>query len=176
MLGAFLYESYDIKAPRTLKKNNGKCFSLYGAYPRQGGYEFHEAQLRQIKEQGKDLEEVTGDKEKETGLWTESMQLRFSKSFYLDRTRGPPEALPPGPDLHRQGEPKEGRFVIGQGHQTGGHAICFLLGRESLPHQFRRKLREGHPEKSFVFTSNGQCEIRSDLGPGKSGRAEQSMQ
>ncbi|MHC4741714.1 MAG: glycosyl hydrolase family 95 catalytic domain-containing protein [Planctomycetota bacterium] len=39
VLGAFLYEDYDIKSPRILKKVNGKYFSLYGAYPRQGGYE-----------------------------------------------------------------------------------------------------------------------------------------
>lgn len=39
VLGAFLYENYDIKAPRKLKKHEGKYFSLYGAYPRQGGYE-----------------------------------------------------------------------------------------------------------------------------------------
>ncbi len=39
VLGAYLYEDYDIKAPRTLKKKDGKYFSLYGAYPRQGGYE-----------------------------------------------------------------------------------------------------------------------------------------
>ncbi len=39
VLGAFLYEDYDIKAARTLKKRGGKYFSLYGAYPRQGGYE-----------------------------------------------------------------------------------------------------------------------------------------
>ena len=39
VLGAYLYEDYDIKAPRTLKKKDGHYFSLYGAYPRQGGYE-----------------------------------------------------------------------------------------------------------------------------------------
>jgi hypothetical protein len=39
VLGAYLYESYDIKAPRLLKKRDGKHWSLYGAYPRQGGYE-----------------------------------------------------------------------------------------------------------------------------------------
>lgn len=39
VLGAYLYESYDIRAPRLLKKLNGKYWSLYGAYPRQGGYE-----------------------------------------------------------------------------------------------------------------------------------------
>ena len=39
VLGAYLYTSYDIKAPRTLKKHEGKYWSLYGAYPRQGGYE-----------------------------------------------------------------------------------------------------------------------------------------
>lgn len=38
-IGAFLYESYDIKAPRLLKKRDGKYWTLYGAYPRQGGYE-----------------------------------------------------------------------------------------------------------------------------------------
>lgn len=39
VLGAFLYEDYSIKAPRTLKRKNGKYWSLYGAYPKQGGYE-----------------------------------------------------------------------------------------------------------------------------------------
>lgn len=39
VIGAFLYESYDIKAPRTLKRRGGKFWTLYGAYPRQGGYE-----------------------------------------------------------------------------------------------------------------------------------------
>lgn len=39
VLGAFLYDNYDIKAPRILKKHKGKYFSLYGSYPRQGGYE-----------------------------------------------------------------------------------------------------------------------------------------
>ena len=39
VLGAYLYESYDIKAPRLLKRRDGKFWSLYGAYPRQGGYE-----------------------------------------------------------------------------------------------------------------------------------------
>lgn len=39
VLGAFLYGDYDIKARRELKKHKGKYYSLYGAYPRQGGYE-----------------------------------------------------------------------------------------------------------------------------------------
>ena len=39
VIGAFLYESYDIKAPRRLKQRDGKFWTLYGAYPRQGGYE-----------------------------------------------------------------------------------------------------------------------------------------
>jgi predicted GH43/DUF377 family glycosyl hydrolase len=39
VLGAFLYQSYDLNAPRVLKKHQGKFWSLYGAYPRQGGYE-----------------------------------------------------------------------------------------------------------------------------------------
>jgi predicted GH43/DUF377 family glycosyl hydrolase len=39
VIGAFLYESYDIKAPRLLKRRDGKYWSLYGCYPRQGGYE-----------------------------------------------------------------------------------------------------------------------------------------
>ena len=39
VIGAFLYDSYDIKAPRVLKKRAGKFWTLYGAYPRQGGYE-----------------------------------------------------------------------------------------------------------------------------------------
>jgi predicted GH43/DUF377 family glycosyl hydrolase len=39
VIGAYLYESYDLKAPRILKKREGKYWTLYGAYPRQGGYE-----------------------------------------------------------------------------------------------------------------------------------------
>ncbi|MGC8667145.1 MAG: hypothetical protein ACP5VE_03380 [Chthonomonadales bacterium] len=39
VLGAYLYQSYDIRAPRLLKQRDGKFWSLYGAYPRQGGYE-----------------------------------------------------------------------------------------------------------------------------------------
>ncbi len=39
VLGAYLYESYDLKAPRLLKRHQGTYWSLYGAYPRQGGYE-----------------------------------------------------------------------------------------------------------------------------------------
>lgn len=39
VLGAYLYESYDIQSPRVLKKYKDKFWSLYGAYPKQGGYE-----------------------------------------------------------------------------------------------------------------------------------------
>lgn len=39
VLGAYLYASYDVKAPRVLKKRGGTFWSLYGAYPHQGGYE-----------------------------------------------------------------------------------------------------------------------------------------
>ena len=39
VIGAFLYESYDVKAPRLLKRREGRFWTLYGAYPRQGGYE-----------------------------------------------------------------------------------------------------------------------------------------
>ena len=39
VLGAYLLQSYDIKAQRLLKKRKGFFWSLYGAYPRQGGYE-----------------------------------------------------------------------------------------------------------------------------------------
>ncbi|HOM18460.1 MAG TPA: hypothetical protein PLQ00_14110 [Thermoguttaceae bacterium] len=39
VIGAYLYESYDIKAPRVLKRRDGKFWTLYGCYPRQGGYE-----------------------------------------------------------------------------------------------------------------------------------------
>ena len=39
VLGAYLYESYDLRAPRVLKRKDGKFWSLYGAYPRKGGYE-----------------------------------------------------------------------------------------------------------------------------------------
>ena len=40
-IGGFLLESYDLKAPRVLKKRDGKFWSLYGAYAQQGGYELH---------------------------------------------------------------------------------------------------------------------------------------
>ena len=39
VLGAYLYASYELDAPRLLKRYRGKFWSLYGAYPRQGGYE-----------------------------------------------------------------------------------------------------------------------------------------
>jgi predicted GH43/DUF377 family glycosyl hydrolase len=39
VIGAYLYESYDIKARRTLKRRDGKFWTLYGCYPKQGGYE-----------------------------------------------------------------------------------------------------------------------------------------
>ncbi len=39
VLGAYLYERYGTNDRRTLKKHDGKYWSLYGAYPRQGGYE-----------------------------------------------------------------------------------------------------------------------------------------
>ena len=39
VIGAFLYESYDVKAPRLLKRRDGKYWTLYGCYPRQGAYE-----------------------------------------------------------------------------------------------------------------------------------------
>jgi len=39
VIGAYLYEDYDIKARRTLKKRNDKYWTLYGCYAQQGGYE-----------------------------------------------------------------------------------------------------------------------------------------
>ncbi len=39
VIGAFLYEDYGIKARRTLKRRDARYWTLYGAYPRQGGYE-----------------------------------------------------------------------------------------------------------------------------------------
>jgi hypothetical protein len=39
VIGAFLYESYDLKAPRLLKQRDGQYWTLYGCYLRQGGYE-----------------------------------------------------------------------------------------------------------------------------------------
>ncbi len=39
VIGAYLYDSYDVKAPRRLQARAGKYWTLYGCYPRQGGYE-----------------------------------------------------------------------------------------------------------------------------------------
>jgi hypothetical protein len=39
VVGAYLYESYDIKATRVLKKRDGYYWTLYGCYAKQGGYE-----------------------------------------------------------------------------------------------------------------------------------------
>lgn len=39
VIGAYLYEDYDIKARRTLKQRDGKYWTLYGCYAQQGGYE-----------------------------------------------------------------------------------------------------------------------------------------
>ena len=33
LIGAFLYQSYDLKAPRVLKPRAGKYWTLYGSYP-----------------------------------------------------------------------------------------------------------------------------------------------
>ncbi|MGH7143739.1 MAG: hypothetical protein ACREJ2_06320 [Planctomycetota bacterium] len=39
VLGAFLYESWAVRAPRRLRRRAGRFWSLYGAYAHQGGYE-----------------------------------------------------------------------------------------------------------------------------------------
>lgn len=39
VLGGFLYQSYDLKAPRLLKRHHNTYWTLYGAYRRQGTYE-----------------------------------------------------------------------------------------------------------------------------------------
>ncbi len=39
VIGAFLYDSYDIRAPRILKKKTSRFWTLYGCYAKQGGYE-----------------------------------------------------------------------------------------------------------------------------------------
>jgi predicted GH43/DUF377 family glycosyl hydrolase len=39
VIGAYLYESYDIRAARTLKRRDGLYWTLYGCYAKQGGYE-----------------------------------------------------------------------------------------------------------------------------------------
>ena len=39
VIGGYLYQSYNIKSPRLLKKRDGKYWTLYGCYPKQGGYE-----------------------------------------------------------------------------------------------------------------------------------------
>jgi beta-xylosidase len=39
VVGAYLYQSYDIKAPRLLKQRDGKYWTLYGCYAKQGSYE-----------------------------------------------------------------------------------------------------------------------------------------
>lgn len=39
VVGAYLYDSYDIRAPRVLKQRDGRYWTLYGCYPLQGGYE-----------------------------------------------------------------------------------------------------------------------------------------
>ena len=39
VLGGYLLESYEVNAPRTLKRLGGKFWCLYGAYSKRGGYE-----------------------------------------------------------------------------------------------------------------------------------------
>lgn len=39
VIGAYLFEDYDIRGTRQLKRRDGKFWSLYGCYPLQGGYE-----------------------------------------------------------------------------------------------------------------------------------------
>lgn len=78
VLGAYLYEDYDIKAPRTLKKKGGKFYSLYGAYPRQGGYELrpgYEGVAQSVDgiswKRAKD-EPILSVHQKDCGKWEES--------------------------------------------------------------------------------------------------------
>uniref|UniRef100_A0A6U3T2W8 Glycosyl hydrolase family 32 N-terminal domain-containing protein n=1 Tax=Ditylum brightwellii TaxID=49249 RepID=A0A6U3T2W8_9STRA len=39
VIGAYLYESYDIRSRRVLKRKDGKFWTLYGSYAKQGDYE-----------------------------------------------------------------------------------------------------------------------------------------
>ena len=39
VIGAYLYESYDVNAPRVLKQHDGRFWTLYGCYAKRGGYE-----------------------------------------------------------------------------------------------------------------------------------------
>ena len=39
VIGGYLFESYDIRAPRLLKRRHGRYWTLYGCYAQQGGYE-----------------------------------------------------------------------------------------------------------------------------------------
>lgn len=39
VIGAYLYDRYDVDAPRMLKRRDGRYWTLYGCYARQGGYE-----------------------------------------------------------------------------------------------------------------------------------------
>jgi predicted GH43/DUF377 family glycosyl hydrolase len=39
VVGAYLYDSWDVKAPRTIRKKDNKYWTLFGCYPKQGGYE-----------------------------------------------------------------------------------------------------------------------------------------
>ena len=39
VVGAYLYDSWEVNAPRTLKLRDGKYWTLYGCYPQQDGYE-----------------------------------------------------------------------------------------------------------------------------------------
>ena len=36
VIGAYLYDSYEIRAPRMLKRREGKFWTLYGCYPQAG--------------------------------------------------------------------------------------------------------------------------------------------
>jgi hypothetical protein len=39
VIGAYLYHDWDVKASRALRRKDGLYWTLYGCYPRQGGYE-----------------------------------------------------------------------------------------------------------------------------------------
>jgi predicted GH43/DUF377 family glycosyl hydrolase len=44
VIGAYLYHKWDVKAPRTLRRKDGLYWTLYGCYPKQGGYEMRPGQ------------------------------------------------------------------------------------------------------------------------------------
>jgi len=137
VIGAFLYESYDIKASRVLKQRDGKYWTLYGCYPLQGGMELRPGyEGVAVSEDGLTWRRaknapILSVKDKDCGTWEKDCiyqpwLVEHGGRFYnfYNAARGPVE-------------------------QTGGAASTNLLDWKRYPHNPILRVRPGGYDSIF---------------------------